>query len=326
MTDLAITAADVRDAAAQIRGVAVRTPLLEFTPLSERVGHRVLVKFEGAQHTGAFKFRGAYNRLSRLSSQERAAGVVAWSSGNHAQGVAAAAGLLGIQATIVMPADAPAVKLANTRALGAQIITYDRHTQSREEIATALADERGAVLVPSFDDPFVIAGQGTIGLEILEQASEIGATIGRVLACCGGGGLVGGIATAIKDTAPHIDIYSVEPEAFDDTARSLVSGRREAVLPGARSICDALLAPSPGSLTFPINKALLSGGLVVNDDQVRAAMRFAFQSMKLVVEPGGAAALAAALAGLAPRGDGATVVVVSGANVDPDLYASVLAS
>ena len=324
MTELAISAADVRDAAERIRGVAVRTPLLECAPLNERVGHRVLVKFEGAQHTGSFKFRGAYNRLSRIPDAQKLAGVVAWSSGNHAQGVAAAARLLGIPATVVMPADAPAIKVANTRTLGAEIVAYDRSTQSREDIAAALANERGAVLVPSFDDPHIIAGQGTAGLEILEQAAVAGATIGRVLVCCGGGGLVAGIATAIKDASPDVAIYSVEPQAFDDTARSLASGHREQVPADARSICDALLTPSPGELTFPINKALLAGGLAVSDDEVRAAMRFAFESMKLVVEPGGAVALAAALAGLAPEANGATVVVVSGSNVDPDAYAEIL--
>jgi threonine dehydratase len=324
MTDFAISADDVRDAARRLHGVAVRTPLLEWAALNERAGCRVLVKFEGAQHTGAFKFRGAYNRLSRLTPAERAAGVVAWSSGNHAQGVAAAARMLGMAATIVMPGDAPAIKLANTRALGAEIVLYDRHSQSREEIATALAQERGAVLVPSFDDPHVIAGQGTTGLEILEQAGEMGAAIGRVLVCCGGGGLTAGVATAVKDAAPQVDIYSVEPEAFDDTARSLVSGQREVVAQDAHSICDALLAPSPGTLTFPINKALLTAGLVVSDDQVRDAMRFAFATMKLVVEPAGAVALAAVLGGVAPRGEGTTVVVMSGANVDAHIYADIV--
>jgi threonine dehydratase len=324
MTDLVISAADVRGAGEQIRGVAVRTPLLEFAPLNERAGHRTLVKFEGAQHTGSFKFRGAYNRLSRIAVEARAAGVVAWSSGNHAQGVAAAARLLGMPATIVMPADAPAIKLTNTSALGAEIVLYDRHTQSREEIATALATERGAVLVPSYDDPFIIAGQGTAGLEILEQANELGASIGCVLVCCGGGGLVAGIATAIKDQAPEVSIYSVEPEMFDDTARSLASGRREYVADNARSICDALMAPTPGVLTLPINRVLLSGGHAVSDAQVRSAMRFAFEHMKLVIEPGGAVALAAVLAGKAPPAKGATVVVVSGANVDPALFASIL--
>ncbi|MFN3472574.1 MAG: threonine/serine dehydratase [Blastomonas sp.] len=325
MGDYAISADDVRSAADQIRGWAVRTPLLEFASLNERVGCRVLVKFEGAQHTGSFKFRGAFNRLSRIAADTRSAGVVAWSSGNHAQGVAAAARILGMPATIVMPADAPAIKLANTRALGAEIVTYNRATQSREEIATALATERGAVLVPSYDDPFVIAGQGTIGLEILEQAHDLGVTLGRVLVCCGGGGLVAGTATAIKNQAPDTAIFSVEPAGFDDTARSL-TGERHFVDASAKSICDALLAPTPGTLTLPINQALLSGGLVVSDEQVRSAMRFVFEHMKLVTEPGGAVALAAALEGLAPPADGAMAVVISGANVDPELFASILLS
>jgi len=322
---LAISAADVHSAAALIAGVAVRTPLLEYSALNERVGGRVLVKFEGAQRTGSFKFRGAYNRLARIKGDAKAAGIVAWSSGNHAQGVAAAAGLLAMPATVVMPADAPAMKIANTRALGAEVVLYDRATESREDIARALAAKRGAVLVPSFDDPFIIAGQGTIGIEILEQVRDAGAQLGQVLVCCGGGGLVAGIATAIKESSPAAEIFCVEPEAFDDTARSLASGRRESVAKGAVSICDALQAPSPGELTLPINRALLSGGLVVSDEQVRAAMRFAFATMKLVIEPGGAVALAAALHGLAPPSRGATVVVVSGANVDADVYASIIA-
>lgn len=322
---LAIAYEDVLSAAETIAGVAVRTPLLEYPALNERIGSRVLVKFEGAQITGSFKFRGAYNRLARLNATERAAGVVAWSSGNHAQGVAAAARRLGISATIVMPADAPAIKMANTRAMGAEVLPYDRHTQSREAIATALAEERGATLVPSFDDPFIIAGQGTIGLEILEQAEAAGAAVERVLVCCGGGGLVAGTAVAIKQTAPEVRIYPVEPAAFDDTARSLASGQRETVDPSARSICDALLAPSPGVLTLPINRALLSGGLSVSDDEVRATMRYGFEVLKLVIEPGGSVALAALLHGKLPATGGTTVVVVSGANVDPGFYAGVLA-
>lgn len=320
----AISLDDVLDAARVIAPAAVRTPLIENDVLNARCGRRVLIKFEGAQRTGSFKFRGAYNRLARLDGAARVAGVVAWSSGNHAQGVAAAARLLGMPATIVMPADAPAIKLANTRALGAEILTYDRHSESREEIATALAKNRGATLVPSFDDPFIIAGQGTAGLEILEQAKAIGAEVGQVLVCCGGGGLTAGIATAIKGRSLTTTIHSVEPAGFDDTARSLASGRREQALSDARSICDALLAPSPGALTFPINHALVSSGLVVTDDQVRDAIRFAFTTLKLIVEPGGAVALAAMLHGLAPRAEGASVVVISGSNVDPDLYAGII--
>ena len=325
MRELAISAADVREAARRLSSVAVRTPLLEYASLNERAGARVLVKFEGAQHAGSFKFRGAYNRLSRLTPDERRAGVVAWSSGNHAQGVAAAARVVGTKATIVMPSDAPAIKLANTRALGAEVVLYDRQTQSREEIATALSRGRGAVLVPSFDDPFIIAGQGTVGLEALEDARAMGADPRRVLVCCGGGGLVAGIATAVRDVDPRIAVHSVEPADFDDTARSLHSGRREDVAAGAASICDALLAPSPGKLTFPINRALLSEGLTVTDAQVREAMRFAFASMKLVVEPGGAVALAAVLAGRCPTvDDGDLLVIVSGSNVDPDLFSEII--
>ncbi|TCP36070.1 threonine/serine dehydratase [Sphingomonas sp. BK235] len=326
MRELAIDAVNVRAAAARIRGVAVRTPLLEFAALSKRVGRRTLVKFEGLQRTGSFKFRGAYNRLVQLGPQERMAGVVAWSSGNHAQGVADAARLLGTTATIVMPSDAPSMKIANTRALGAEVVLYDRETESREEIATGIADARGAVLVPSFDDPAIIAGQGTIGLELMEQAAEAGTSFGTVLVCCGGGGLVAGIATAIKDVRPSTQLFSVEPADFDDTARSLRAGRRESVAPSAHSICDALQAPTPGALTFPINKALLSGGLTVTDDEVRAAMRFAFATMKIVVEPGGAVALAAALEGKAPAGDDALAIVVSGGNVDSEMLSHVLSA
>lgn len=321
----AITAHDVADAARIIAPAAIVTPLLENAALNALAGRRVFLKFEGAQHTGSFKFRGAYNRLARLNAAERAAGVVAWSSGNHAQGVAAAARLLGIPATIVMPVDAPAIKLANTRALGADVVTYDRHRESREAIATQLANDRGATIVPSFDDPHIIAGQGTAGLEILAQADAAGASVGQILVCCGGGGLTAGIATAVKAQSPATAIYSVEPSDFDDTARSLISGMREQVGPGARSICDALLSPSPGALTLPIMRALVTAGLTVSDDQVRDAMRFAFSTLKLVVEPGGAVALAAMLAGLAPPCDGASVVVMSGSNVDPAMFAEIIA-
>jgi len=323
---LAISAADVKSAADVIRGIAVRTPLLEYQPLNAAAGGRVLVKFEGAQHTGSFKFRGAYNRLARIPQEAIASGVVAWSSGNHAQGVAAAAKLLGIPATIVMPSDAPLIKLENTRALGAEVVLYSRSTESREDIARKIADTRGAVLVPSFDDPFIMAGQGTIGLEIIDQAREAQANVTRLLVPCGGGGLISGIATAIKATATDTKIYAVEPAGFDDTGRSLVIGERQTIAPNASSICDALLAPSPGQLAWPINQRLLSGGLVVTDDQVRAALRFAFLKMKLVIEPGGAVALAALLAGIAPPAsqDGDTAVVVSGSNVDPSLYGEII--
>ena len=324
MTGLAISAADVRDAERAIRGAVVRTPLFENAVLNERFGGRLLIKFEGAQHVGSFKFRGAYNRLVRIPESERERGVVAWSSGNHAQGVAAAAARLSIPATIVMPADAPAIKIVNTRALGATIIPYDRATESREDIARALVAKTGAWLVPSYDDPHIIAGQGTVGLELLNQCRDRGIEPGEVLVPCGGGGLVAGIATAIKAERPEIDIYCVEPEGFDDTARSLACGVPQPAVPDAQSICDALLAPIPGELTFPINRHLLTGGLVVDEAAVRAAMVAAFEVLKLVSEPGGAVALAAALARGARTDGRATIVVISGANVDPGLFASVL--
>jgi threonine dehydratase len=300
------------------------TPLLSCAALNERLGAHVLLKPELLQRTGSFKFRGAYNRLSALLSNQRAAGVVAWSSGNHAQGVAASAQVLGIRAAIVMPADAPAVKIESTRHYGAEIILYDRATEDREEIAFALAQERGAIVVPSYDDPLIIAGQGTIGLEIIQQASAMGAEIELLLCCVEGGGLIAGTGTAVKAISPQTAIYSVEPEGFDDTMRSLEHGQRLANAPEAKSICDALLVPTPGELTFPINQRLLSGGLAVTDDEVREAIRFAFSALKLVVEPGGAVALAALLSGrISVRGK-CVAVVLSGGNVDPDLFASII--
>jgi threonine dehydratase len=320
---LPVTAADVRAAHERLRGHAVRTPLLEVPALNAAAGGRVLVKCENLQREGSFKYRGAFNRLVQIAPAERARGVVAWSSGNHAQGVAAAARDLGMPAAIVMPSDAPAVKMDNTRALGAEVVPYDRRRESREDIARRLCAERGAVLVPSFDDVDVIAGQGTAGLEIVEQAC--GTPLDQVLVCCGGGGLVAGIALAVKATSADTAVYAVEPAGYDDHARSLVSGRREKADTSRESLCDALLAPSPGEITFAINQRLLQGGLVVSDDEVRAAMRFAFLKLKLVVEPGGAVALAALLAGKLPTAQRTTVVVLSGGNVDGALFAQVLA-
>jgi len=315
---------DVQAAATRLAGHARRTPLLSDTPLDERCGGRILLKLETLQHTGSFKFRGAYNRLSQLDAARRAAGVVAFSSGNHAQGVAAAARLLGIPATIVMPADAPRVKMQNTLALGAEVITYDRLRESREAIASRLAEERGAVLVPSFDDPDVIAGQGTVGLEIAEQAAALGLPLDDVIVCTSGGGLVAGTALAVRALSPATRIWTAEPDGHDDHRRSLASGRREANAPGTRSICDALLAPEPGVLTFQINRRLLAGGLAVTDGEVRAAIAYAARTLKLVVEPGGAVALAAVLAGrIATRGR-VVAVVLSGGNIDDELLRDVL--
>lgn len=315
---------DVRAAAVRIAGHARRTPLLSDTPLDGRCGGNVLLKLETLQHTGSFKFRGAYNRLAQLDATQRAAGVVAFSSGNHAQGVAAAARLLGIPATIVMPADAPRVKLHNTIALGAEVITYDRLRESREALAARLATERGAVLVPSFDDPDIIAGQGTVGLEIAEQAAALGVRLDDVIVCTSGGGLVAGTALAIRALSPTTRVWTAEPEGHDDHRRSLASGRRESNAPGTRSICDALLAPEPGVLTFEINRRLLAGGLAVGDADVREAIGYAARTLKLVVEPGGAVALAAVLAGRIDTRGRAVAVVLSGGNIDDPLLRDVL--
>jgi threonine dehydratase len=316
---------DVRAAAGRIAGHARRTPLLADTPLDEITGGRILLKLETLQHTGSFKFRGAYNRLCQLDAGERRAGVVAFSSGNHAQGVAAAARLLGIPATIVMPSDAPHVKMRNTLALGASVVEYDRERESREAIAARLAAERGAVLVPSFDDPHIIAGQGTVGLEIVEQSAELGRAPDDVVVCCSGGGLVAGTALAVRAALPSARIWSAEPAGFDDYRRSLAAGERVANTPGARSICDALLAPAPGDLTFEINRRLLAGGVAADDDEVRTAIAYAARVLKLVVEPGGAVALASVLAGRLDVRGRTVAVVLSGGNIDDELLRDVLA-
>jgi threonine dehydratase len=308
--DLAV----IEAAAARIAGVALETPLLQSPALDQRVGGRVLLKAECLQRTGSFKIRGACNRLAQIPPQERERGVVAWSSGNHAQGVAEAARLLGMQATIVMPEDTPRRKLEATRRLGALVRPYDRYGEDREAIGRAIAAERGATLVPSYDDYAVIAGQGTVGLEICRQARALGAVPDRILVCCGGGGLSAGIALAAESLAPAADIWAVEPAAFDDTARSLASGRRETVAPEARSVCDALLTPSPGRLTFPVLARRLAGAVTVTDEEAVDAMRYAFEELHLVLEPGGAVALAALLAGKVESG-GTTVVVLSGGNI-----------
>ncbi|MCZ6838582.1 MAG: threonine/serine dehydratase [Alphaproteobacteria bacterium] len=316
--------ADITAAAERLAATAVCTPLLENAALNDAVGGRILLKAETLQRTGSFKFRGAYNFISQLDGGQRRRGVVAYSSGNHAQGVAAAAALLGAPATIVMPTDAPSIKLDNTRALGATVVTYDRHSEPREEIAAQLATESGATLVPPYDHPWTIAGQGTVGLEIAAQAAMIGAMPDALVVCCGGGGLTAGIATVFAEAAPTTGIYTAEPRDFDDTAQSLATGRLVTNQPGGNSICDALLAPTPGALTFSINNRLVTGGVSVSDDDVRRAMLFAWQSLKLVVEPGGAVALAAVLSGAVDCGDRVIAVVLSGANIDAAVFREVL--
>jgi threonine dehydratase len=318
--------ADIEAAARRLAGHAVVTPLLEYPAVNERFDARILIKPEVLQRTGSFKFRGAFNKLSQIPEAARAGGVVAYSSGNHAQGVAAAARLHDMPATIVMPADAPAIKIENTRALGAEVVFYDRHREARDEIAARLLAERRATLVRPYDDPEIIAGQGTCGLEIARQAEAAGARLDAALVPCGGGGLISGTATALHGFDPDIQVYAVEPAGFEDTARSLASGRRERVDPAARSFCDALLAPTPGELTFAINRSHLAGGLVVDDGEVAAAMGFAFRVLKLVVEPGGAVALAALLAGKFDARGKTVAMVLSGGNVDPAVFVQALDS
>jgi len=318
------TFAEVAAAALRLKGQAVVTPLLESPALNAEVGGRVLLKIETVQRTGSFKFRGAFNRISQIPRAERRTGVVAYSSGNHAQGVAAAAAILNVPATIVMPADAPAIKVDNTRAYGAEVVFYDRHGESREAIAEDIAAAKGATIVRPYDDPAIIAGQGTCGLEIAEQAANAAVALDALLVCCGGGGLVAGCALALAERSPATQIFCVEPEGFDDTGRSLAAGRRLANAPGAESFCDALLAPTPGELTFAINRRLLAGGLAVSDDEVARAMSYAFRTLKLVVEPGGAVALAAVLSGRYDARDKAVAVTLSGGNVDREPFCAIL--
>ena len=310
----------VQSAARQIAGKAVVTPLLESTLLNAKLGFRLLAKAEPLQRTGSFKFRGAYNRISRLSADEKRRGVVAYSSGNHAQGVAHAAQLLGVPAVIVMPADAPKLKLENTRGYGAEVVTYDRFGESREAIGRRIRDERGMILVPPYDDPYIVAGQGTVGLELALQAQALGAKLDVVLCGASGGGLIAGISLAVKQESPDTAIYVCEPKELDDHARSLAAGRLVSNAPGVRSICDALMSPTPGDVTFPINRRLLAGGLVVSEEEVLRAMALAFRELKLVVEPGGAVGLAAAITGKIPLAGKTVAVVCSGGNVDADTF------
>ncbi len=322
----AITIEDVKDAARQLAGIAVRTKLIENDILNARTGGRIFIKPECLQRTGSFKIRGAYNCISRLSDAEKARGVVAFSSGNHAQGVACASKMLGVKAVIVMPTDAPAIKVANTRGFGAEVIFYDRYSQSREEIAADISTKQGLSVVPSYDHPHIIAGQGTAGLEIIEDIQAMGLSLDAALFNCGGGGLTSGSTIAIKALSPATQVHTVEPADFDDTLRSFKSGKIETVDASARSICDALLSPSPGLLTFSILVANGVTGFCVTDEEVKDAMRFAMTELKIIAEPGGAASLAALLCGKIPTEGRNISVIVSGGNVDPDVYAEICAS
>ena len=316
---------DILAAAERVRGVARETPILTHAALDEMSGASLYIKAECLQVTGSFKIRGAMNRLAQIPPEQRAAGVVAFSSGNHAQGVARAARLLGMPALIVMPSDAPAIKVAGVEADGGEIRFYDRETESREEIAAQIAETRGAVVVPSFDDRDIIAGQGTAGLEFARQMAEAEIGLDYLICPAGGGGLITGVALAMEHLSPATGIWTAEPAGHDDWARSLKAGTIQANAPGTRSICDAILTPAPGGITFALGQRLLSGGLTVTDETVRAAMRAAFQYLKIVAEPGGAAALAAALKGVPEQMRGARIgILVTGGNVDADLFARVL--
>jgi len=314
------TAADVDAAASRLAGVALRTPLISSPVLDAAVGARVFLKAETLQRTGSFKFRGAYNKLSSIPQDRRAGGVVAYSSGNHAQGVAAAAQLLGMPAVIVMPSDAPRPKRERTAALGAEVVLYDRDREDRAAIARDIADKRGAVLVPPFDDPMVIAGQGTTGREIVEDLAALGLKPDVVVVGASGGGLIAGIALAIKSRVPDAKFYSAEPEGFDDTARSFKSGKREVNARMSGTICDALMTNTPGAITFEINRKLVGEGISASDAEVGRAVAFAFRELKLVVEPGGAIGLAALLAGKLDVTGKVVVGVLSGGNVDAELF------
>jgi threonine dehydratase len=319
------TAADVDDAAKRLAGVALHTPLLTSAALDAMTGGRIFLKAETLQHTGSFKFRGAYNKLSAIPAERRSGGVVAFSSGNHAQGVAAAARLLGMPCVIVMPHDAPRAKRERTAALGAEIVLYDRANDDREKIAEAIAARRGATLVPPYDDALIIAGQGTAGREIVEDLGALGLVPDVVVVTASGGGLTAGIALAVKARVPSAMVYTAEPQDFDDHARSFRSGQREQNAALTGTICDALMARTPGKLTFAINRALVGAGVTASDKEVAAAVAFAFAELKLVVEPGGAVALAALMTGKIDVRDKVAVAVLSGGNVDPELFSRLVA-
>ncbi|MFK7874262.1 MAG: threonine/serine dehydratase [Paracoccaceae bacterium] len=314
----------IRAAALRVKGHARMTPLLNSPFLDDIAGRKVWVKPECLQHTGSFKFRGAWSAVSALDKDVRARGVIAFSSGNHAQGVALAAAQHNTTAVIIMPGDAPVLKIENTRALGAEVVLYDRNTEDRDKIGDRLARDRGLTLIKPFDDPNVIAGQATCGLEIAGQAKELGITNADVLVCCGGGGLTSGIALALEADAPDMRVRPVEPDGFDDVKRSLISGQIERNPTQSGSICDAIITQQPGDLTFPILKRLCGPGISVSEHDALRAVALAFLRLKLVAEPGGAVALAAALFKGDALSSDTVIVTISGGNVDPDMFARAL--
>jgi threonine dehydratase len=318
MTDIA----QIEAAALRMQGHVRQTPLLN-APLLDRIaGRRIFVKAECLQLTGSFKARGGWSAVSVLSPEARERGVIAYSSGNHAQGVAYAAARHGSPCVILMPSDAPQVKIANTRAYGAEVVLYDRATADRDAIGADLSAARGLTLIKPYDDAQVIAGQGTVGLELAEQAAKVGIDTADVLVCCGGGGLSSGIALALAAHAPGLKVRTAEPEGFDDMARSLASGTKARNASATGSICDAILTPSPGDLTFPILQRLAGPGTVITDDQALRAVALAFTHLRIVLEPGGAAALAAAI--FTPDLPDTVIAVATGGNVDPALFATTL--
>ncbi|MBB5372699.1 threonine ammonia-lyase [Acidocella aromatica] len=313
---MSVTPASVRAAAERIKGLIARTPMLRNAALDRAVGAAVLVKPEMLQRTGSFKLRGATNALLSLAPDVRVAGVVAYSSGNHGQAVACAASALGVPATIVMPADAPAIKRDSTAFWGAEVVLYDRESGNREAIAAEIVARTGASLIPPYDHVDVMAGQGTLALELAEDAAGEGLTMDAFLSPAGGGGLMAGCALALSEASPGTKCFTAEPEDWDDTARSLALGERVRNDMRGSKFCDALLTPTPGKQTFPINQRLVTAGFVASDDEVRAAMRFAARNLKLVVEPGGAVALAALLSGKAKFPGQVVGVVLSGGNAE----------
>jgi threonine dehydratase len=317
--------ADILDAARRLAGQAVRTPLLRNDVLDAQLGARVFVKAECLQRTGSFKFRGAYNRLSRLNAEEKQRGVITYSSGNHAQGVAAAARLVGTDATILMPTDAPAAKVEGVRFWGGKVVLFDRATQSREEMGARISAEEGRILVPPYEDRFIIAGQGTAGLEAVEQLAEFGQVPDIVVACAGGGGLIAGVGLAVKHAHPDAQVWAAEPAEFDDHRRSLAAGHRVSNDRLTGSICDAIITPTPGELTWQLNSRQLSGGAAVSDDEALDAMAFAWRHFKIVVEPGGVVALAAILSGKIDVAGKTVCVLVTGGNVDRAVFERALA-
>ncbi|MEP5728369.1 MAG: threonine/serine dehydratase [Sulfitobacter sp.] len=314
----------IRAANERLEGHVRRTPLLNSPFLDEIAGRRVWLKAECLQQTGSFKFRGGWSALSALDPDLRAKGVIAFSSGNHAQGVALAAREHGVPAVIIMPADSPQQKLDNTRAYGAEVITYERGAEDRDLIGARLSEERGLTLIKPFDEPLVIAGQGTCGLEIAAQTKALGIETADVIVCCGGGGLTSGIALSCEADAPGLRVRPAEPEGFDDVARSLRSGKIEKNSRASGNICDAIITPQPGELTFPILNRLCGPGLVISEDEALQAMAYAFSRLKLVVEPGGAAALAAALFRSDDISGEDVIVTLSGGNVDAPMFARAL--